>query len=288
MAFGSCSQAALAAAPVGRGGAGAPTALAVGPATRCTSDATSRTRSQRRIRRSSRTQGTANCSRRPVAWTACTTTTTSGRTTRGRRYPHPAREPGGIPRLHRRVCGLSAPRAPRASSQPHTFGAAPHQIKARPPTPPPSPRQPNPRRPITSWTARALTPRGAAQVIVLDTRTHRADFPVPSVANAVPLGALLAAAVRGATVAAGLGRAYAGDVLGEEQWAWLEAQLNGTCRGGSRSWSRAFRSPSNQIKSNPVAPPHGPLLASRRTGFFSPPVGLCRVGRWQGEPWGRW
>ena len=43
----------------------------------------------------------------------------------------------------------------------------------------------------------------------------------------MPLGALLAAAVRGATVAAGFGRAYAGDVLGEEQWAWLEAQLNG-------------------------------------------------------------
>ena len=40
-----------------------------------------------------------------------------------------------------------------------------------------------------------------------------------------PLSALVAAAIRWACVTAGLGLDYGGDILGEEQWKWLELQL---------------------------------------------------------------
>ena len=68
---------------------------------------------------------------------------------------------------------------------------------------------------------------GRLQIIALDTRSHREHYLVPSVGGNtwVPFGALVAAATRFATARLGLGRDHDADVLGEEQWAWLENVL---------------------------------------------------------------
>jgi hypothetical protein len=69
------------------------------------------------------------------------------------------------------------------------------------------------------------------KIILLDTRFHRDQHFFPSLGSMVfggiriPFGALLAAMSRLAIVRTGFGRGYTGDVLGEEQWAWLEEQL---------------------------------------------------------------
>jgi hypothetical protein len=75
----------------------------------------------------------------------------------------------------------------------------------------------------------------------------RADikFPVK-----IPLMSLLAAAVRWLTVSVGVGADYAGDVLGEEQWEWLEGVCVRVCvcvereREGERARARERESES--------------------------------------------
>jgi alkaline phosphatase D len=68
------------------------------------------------------------------------------------------------------------------------------------------------------------------KVILLDTRFHRERHFFPSLGSLlygkIPFGALLAAMTRLAMVRLGLGNGYEGDVLGEDQWAWLEEQLS--------------------------------------------------------------
>ncbi len=74
-----------------------------------------------------------------------------------------------------------------------TFGARPHQLK----------------------------------LVMLDTRFSRDDHAVPSPGawEWLPKPGYAAAAVRVACAVLGIGASYKGDVLGEEQWRWLEAEL---------------------------------------------------------------
>lgn len=68
---------------------------------------------------------------------------------------------------------------------------------------------------------------GNVRVLILDTRSHRDDHFVPSVAvYEYPLSALFAAVTRWICATFQLGTHYQGDILGEEQWEWLEEQLS--------------------------------------------------------------
>lgn len=63
----------------------------------------------------------------------------------------------------------------------------------------------------------------------MDTRYHRHDHhPIRSLAHwkRLPFASFVAAFVRWASLAIGVTRGFEGDVLGEEQWQWLERQLN--------------------------------------------------------------
>ncbi|GMI20580.1 hypothetical protein TeGR_g1696, partial [Tetraparma gracilis] len=66
----------------------------------------------------------------------------------------------------------------------------------------------------------------AARVIFLDTRHNRDLHWLPSVGGVkLPLFPVVAAFGRFLTSELGLGSGYAGRVLGEEQWGWLEGEL---------------------------------------------------------------
>jgi hypothetical protein len=64
------------------------------------------------------------------------------------------------------------------------------------------------------------------KVIFLDTRSFRDDHWIRSVGD-VPIkgSALVASSIRAAYSTLGFARSYAGEVLGEQQWAWLESTL---------------------------------------------------------------
>eukprot|EP00927_Polykrikos_kofoidii_P072407 TRINITY_DN68527_c0_g1_i1.p1 TRINITY_DN68527_c0_g1~~TRINITY_DN68527_c0_g1_i1.p1 ORF type:complete len:523 (-),score=63.46 TRINITY_DN68527_c0_g1_i1:121-1689(-) len=69
------------------------------------------------------------------------------------------------------------------------------------------------------------------KIILLDTRSHRDLHVVPSVGGwrvplTGPLMALSATLTRLASALLGVGFEYEGDVLGDEQWQWLKAQLS--------------------------------------------------------------
>ena len=66
--------------------------------------------------------------------------------------------------------------------------------------------------------------KGVVDVIFLDTRSHRDNHWWPSLGGtAVPMGAVLATFTR--LFSHVIGVRHEGDVLGEEQWQWLEASL---------------------------------------------------------------
>lgn len=73
---------------------------------------------------------------------------------------------------------------------------------------------------------------GFLRVIFLDTRSHRDDHFIPSIGGVkwIPAAAIVAAMGRWICAALGLGATYAGDVLGDEQSRWLEAQLADAAR----------------------------------------------------------
>ena len=64
------------------------------------------------------------------------------------------------------------------------------------------------------------------QVILLDTRYHRDSHFIPSIGSfKIPFSALVAAFTRWLCGTLGLGLDHGGDILGEEQWLWLEDEL---------------------------------------------------------------
>lgn len=71
------------------------------------------------------------------------------------------------------------------------------------------------------------SPPSQTKVILLDTRSSRDSHFIPSAARlgSLPLTALIAAMSRWATAALGLGRELEAQVLSQEQWSWLEAEL---------------------------------------------------------------
>jgi alkaline phosphatase D len=72
-------------------------------------------------------------------------------------------------------------------------------------------------------------PERQVKVILLDTRYFRDSYVIPGIGGtSLPYAALIAAAVRFACGLVGLGSGHRGDILGEEQWRWLEAQLEGS------------------------------------------------------------
>jgi hypothetical protein len=84
-------------------------------------------------------------------------------------------------------------------------------------------------------------------VLLLDTRYHRDLHWLPSAASSrwLPFGAVIAALGRWLCAACGFGLRYRGDVLGEAQWAWLEAMLresSGSSSDGNSSNSSSSSS----------------------------------------------
>jgi len=66
-------------------------------------------------------------------------------------------------------------------------------------------------------------------VAVLDTRYHRDLHIIPSVGGIrVPLTSLIACALRWLSSTLGLTELHSGDMLGEEQWQWLEERFQGS------------------------------------------------------------
>ena len=65
------------------------------------------------------------------------------------------------------------------------------------------------------------------KVVFLDTRSFRDDHYIPSVGGweKFPLAPLFAAFSRLSVKLLGVGSKYAGEILGEEQWTWLEKEL---------------------------------------------------------------
>eukprot|EP00967_Tisochrysis_lutea_P086546 scaffold122034_cov32-Tisochrysis_lutea.AAC.5 len=65
------------------------------------------------------------------------------------------------------------------------------------------------------------------KVVMLDTRFSRDDHAIPSVGGSswIPKPGYVAAAIRLASAALGIGSAHEGDVLGAEQWEWLRSEL---------------------------------------------------------------
>ena len=73
---------------------------------------------------------------------------------------------------------------------------------------------------------------GRCKIIFLDTRYSREPHCIPSLGQFdFPLTAFVAAALRMAYSVLGFGQDYAGDVLGEAQWRWLESELEHSHRG---------------------------------------------------------
>ncbi|GMH48551.1 hypothetical protein TrVE_jg5748 [Triparma verrucosa] len=72
------------------------------------------------------------------------------------------------------------------------------------------------------------------KIIFLDTRYHRDDHYVPSVGGIkkLPLSPLIAAFSRLMVKLLGQGSNYEGEVLGEEQWEWLEDELEESKKAG--------------------------------------------------------
>eukprot|EP00808_Paulinella_micropora_P028206 g35372.t1 len=71
------------------------------------------------------------------------------------------------------------------------------------------------------------SPERTVRVIFLDTRFHRDYHVIPSIGSVASKLAPIAAFGRMLSALLGLGSNYQGDVLGEEQWKWLEQQLTG-------------------------------------------------------------
>jgi len=64
------------------------------------------------------------------------------------------------------------------------------------------------------------------KVILLDTRYHREPYFIPSIGGTeIPFAAVIAAVTRFIVSLTGWASEYPGDVLGEEQWTWLESEL---------------------------------------------------------------
>eukprot|EP00920_Eleutheroschizon_duboscqi_P025675 GHVT01063447.1.p1 GENE.GHVT01063447.1~~GHVT01063447.1.p1 ORF type:complete len:579 (+),score=151.79 GHVT01063447.1:417-2153(+) len=67
------------------------------------------------------------------------------------------------------------------------------------------------------------------KLLMLDTRYHRDKHFIPSIGSYYfPGSSMLAAASRYVASFLGVGGEYTGDILGQEQWQWLEAQLAGS------------------------------------------------------------
>lgn len=79
------------------------------------------------------------------------------------------------------------------------------------------------------YSSHVFGPSGRRQVkiILLDSRYHRDSHYIPSISIVLDSGvtAFLSAVVRWLCAFLGLGHDYEGDILGEDQWRWLEAQL---------------------------------------------------------------
>jgi alkaline phosphatase D len=63
------------------------------------------------------------------------------------------------------------------------------------------------------------------KAILLDTRWNREPHCIPSVAHKIPLGAAISCITRWLTAGLALPKCTKGSILGEEQFAWLETQL---------------------------------------------------------------
>lgn len=86
------------------------------------------------------------------------------------------------------------------------------------------------------------------KVIFLDTRSFRSSNYIRSLAEQrFPLSAIVASAIRGAYSVMGFGRKYDADMLGQQQWAWLERTLQ-----DSRADLTVIVSSVQVLTSNPV------------------------------------
>ena len=104
-------------------------------------------------------------------------------------------------------------------------------------------------------------PPRQVKLLMLDTRYSRADHFIPSIGGSswLPKPGIIAGLIRAACATLGMGREYAGDILGsEEQWQWLEAELT-----NSTAAVHLIVSSVQVLTSNPVVESWGHYPRSR-------------------------
>ena len=119
---------------------------------------------------------------------------------------------------------------------------------------------------LTMCDHRSDTTRGSGKVriVVLDTRSGRDQFVLPSIGGNtwIPFAAVIAAMFRWICAAFGIGSDYSGHMLGETQMQWLEAQLKESLR---REESAVVLVSSVQIlTSNPIVESWGHFPQDQR------------------------
>ena len=92
-----------------------------------------------------------------------------------------------------------------------------------------SPQQPLP--PLVLPPPQQQPPQPQVKVLFLDVRSQRGEYAIPHLPESVPLSAVFNALLRMVSWHSGLSSASREDMLGEEQWRWLEEELRGG-RGG--------------------------------------------------------
>lgn len=112
---------------------------------------------------------------------------------------------------------------------------------------------------------------GFLKVIFLDTRYARDQHYIPSLGQInFPLTALIAAAIRTAYSFFGFGAGYAGSVLGEKQWRWLEQTLAESVADGQADY-HVIVSSIQVLTTNPAVESwgHFPMEKSRLLGMLA-------------------
>ena len=108
-------------------------------------------------------------------------------------------------------------------------GAAYSPQQPLPPLPPQQ-QQPPPEQPPEQQPPQR-PPQPQVKVLFLDVRSQRGEYAIPHLPESVPLSAVFNALLRMVSWHSGLSSTSQEDMLGEEQWRWLEEELRGG-RGG--------------------------------------------------------
>ena len=115
------------------------------------------------------------------------------------------------------------------------------------------------------------------KIILLDTRWHRDAHCIPSVASHLPLGAGIACLTRWCTAGTNVCRAEKATILGEEQWQWLQQELE-----QSKAQIHVIVSSIQVLTTNPVMESWGHYPAEQRR-LLSLLNGVSGAMVWSGD-----